>query len=817
MPAKEANCARIPLTTPGGRPVGSLTVSVFGSGRIGSSAALITLDAETAERHGEPDVQLIEQGRYEYQLEASFEGSKNITLLAERGIQPSPIEPTRGMIEPGNFCGTLTLQLVATDDPAHRVVARAMVEVRSVKIDYRSHYRGMLRHIGEKSAGLLLDAHSWTKLSLASLWRRSGRIIEQQLEFLRVLLESQEFRIAIEQILRYPHRRLEEIRVTRSTSHACRADRSLARQIASNPIRRMVPKSHPIFSRMVSLPKTVQIRRRVDDYDVPENQFVAAVLLEFRDFLFEIEGFLSQPPALAGSIPLLLEQARRLRRGVDRDLAHDFFQSLSPLEAPPLGSPVLQRKAGYREVLRMWLQFHAAAQITWDGGPDVFAAGSRDVATLYEYWLFFALEELFRRKFGVKEPLHAILVDRSAGLPRLKLKRDVETTIQSGSISTPLGGRKLLATLHFNRRFAPKNDHHFAGSWTRAVRPDYTLTIWPDGFSCVDAEAAELLVHIHFDAKYRVDMPAELFGSVEDEETMGRDFEALGDRRTQAKYADLLKMHAYRDAVRRTAGAYVLYPGEPGNDQSFRGYHEIFPGLGAFAVRPREDGRAQGLESVERFLDDVVEHLASRMTARERVTYHVYEAYAQTERELDGLRIRLPERDTLDNLARARPPAEHQVLVAWYRSPEQLAWSRAKGKVIVRLGSRRGSLRIQPKLGDVRHILLHTRGKHCEPGLWRLIRPGFEIISAEELTSQGFPSVPDGKIYASFHAVHDSELGAIAWKANALYSEMTSRIQEQYGYRVSSINRLAPYPVVMPLEDLLLCIDSQLSLSGPAP
>ena len=28
------------------------------------------------------------------------------------------------------------------------------------------------------------------------------------------------------------------------------------------------------------------------------------------------------------------------------------------------------------------------------------------------------------------------------------------------------------------------------------------------------------------------------------------------------KNADLLKMHAYKDAIRRTGGAYVLYPGD---------------------------------------------------------------------------------------------------------------------------------------------------------------------------------------------------------------------------------------------------------------
>ena len=50
-------------------------------------------------------------------------------------------------------------------------------------------------------------------------------------------------------------------------------------------------------------------------------------------------------------------------------------------------------------------------------------------------------------------------------------------------------------------------------------------------------------------------------------------------------------MHAYRDAVRRTAGAYVLYPGKPGDGQKFAGFHEVLPGLGAFAIRPDKNGK----------------------------------------------------------------------------------------------------------------------------------------------------------------------------------------------------------------------------------
>ena len=110
-----------------------------------------------------------------------------------------------------------------------------------------------------------------------------------------------------------------------------------------------------------------------------------------------------------------------------------------------------------------------------------------------------------------------------------------------------------------------------------------------------------------------------LFGS---EEIDDGDEEDAGNYKRQ----DLLKMHAYRDAIKRSQGAYILYPGS--GNRYFRGfYHEILPGLGAFAIAPDEFGKARGMADLEKFLEDVLKHLANRTTAQERISYHVSEAY----------------------------------------------------------------------------------------------------------------------------------------------------------------------------------------------
>jgi len=245
---------------------------------------------------------------------------------------------------------------------------------------------------------------------------------------------------------------------------------------------------------------------------------------------------------------------------LDGLLGRGFLPDISRPEMLPLGSPVLQRKAGYRELLHLWLQFHVGAQLAWDGGQDVWQGGARNVAMLYEYWLFFQLEALFRAKFACEATLHSVLVENDGGLPRLKLQRGLELRTPIGGVWSQTAGRRLAAEFHFNRKFTRRRDrnHSRRGSWTRGVQPDYTISIWPADFTLEEAEEKETMVHIHFDAKYRVDFAKAVFGDDSDEEVI-HDRADSQRAPTAAKYSDLLKMHAYRDAIRRTGGAYVLY------------------------------------------------------------------------------------------------------------------------------------------------------------------------------------------------------------------------------------------------------------------
>ena len=128
------------------------------------------------------------------------------------------------------------------------------------------------------------------------------------------------------------------------------------------------------------------------------------------------------------------------------------------------------------------------------------------MATLYEYWLFFELEALFRKKFKSTDKLHSLLVEKDNGITRMKLKRGVEMGTPAEGVWSEKAQRQLSAHFYFNKKFNRKQGDEAFSSWTRNVQPDYTISIWPTAFTPEEAEENELMVHIHFDAKYRVTM-----------------------------------------------------------------------------------------------------------------------------------------------------------------------------------------------------------------------------------------------------------------------------------------------------------------------
>lgn len=793
---------RIPFRSRSGEMVAHVDLIPVKDAVTAATAPLVELDLDDAREHGETPIQLRESERYEYEVVAVNDldlrlrcslSSRHRNLGSGGGRRDS------GLIETRSFCGTLLMELVEGEvSNAKRALASILLDVRSLKLDYRSEYRGMLRRISNEIAGLVADSRSSTKACFRSTFEDRTDVgwLQIQLELLREILDGAEFSAALQRITNFPHERLSSFSEFVSTDRPVRWGPEILHQLVVRNPRRTLLTSHSLRSQfgLESIAEKVLMPRKSRDLDTLENRFIKASLKEFRVFLAHAQAAFGSGPSWAASAEL----ARRLAANVDDWLERSLFREVGEMRFAPLGSPVLQRKAGYREVLRWWLRFRTASELSWEGGKELFHAGLRDVASLYEYWLFFELLSWFCQKCrgGSRPAVEELVEGLEEGSPNLRLRKRTELGPFAGTFTGQ--SRRLNARFSYNRHFDVTLGRQVGGSWTRRLHPDYTLTFWPEELSEEDAERMELLVHVHFDAKYRVENIEGLFGT---EDADDADEEIEGNYKRQ----DLLKMHAYRDAIKRSQGAYVIYPGQANATVKFRGFHEILPGLGAFAVTPDANGSARGLESLGMFLDEVLAHLGNRTTAQERVSFHLAESYKLKEEPVQYGTLSLAERDEMTDSTRALPPSEHYVVVAWYEHDAQLAWTVKSGFAVVRLGDRRGTWHVPPEFASARHILLHTHKSQVADGLLRLneFYPGYKVFTANDLKGKGYPGSASGNIYAVFEVAPDPVFDRQKWDGGKLQKVMIN-FESRRRYRsLKALGRLSAIPRVLSLQELL--------------
>ena len=154
-------------------------------------APIIQLAPEVATEHGETVFQLRENGRYYYDLDRAGD-ARDLRLrchLARRRRNLKSGDKDAGRIETGNFCGTLLLEIIEGDatDQSRPPIGTALVDVRSLKLDYRFEYRGMLRSLANRMADLVADSRSSAKTSFRSTFeeRNEHGWFQVQLELLR--------------------------------------------------------------------------------------------------------------------------------------------------------------------------------------------------------------------------------------------------------------------------------------------------------------------------------------------------------------------------------------------------------------------------------------------------------------------------------------------------------------------------------------------------------------------------------------------------------------------------------------------------------
>lgn len=352
---------------------------------------------------------------------------------------------------------------------------------------------------------------------------------------------DERFAPALRLVLAMPHRRLERV-ATWSPLHAVeRMDpRALLGMVTANADLTRAPSGRATgLSRALGgyVPQRIEQSRVQSTVDVPENQFVKALL-------GQVLGIVERMRAcVLGRTDghfrrRILADCEAIERQLVPLARHALWDEVSEMRRVPAESQVLQRRRGYREMLRHFVRLRLTARLPLDPEATRKLLEIKDIAELYELWSFFEVERQVTLGLG-RPPIEA-------GSPEVD---DFGAHLGWGLRVAWDGGVELF----YNPTYSRKRRNH---SYSVGLRPDIVLRI-PAGPGAGD--------HL-FDAKFKVRRIEDAQGEGDDLD----DVDASAGRRGAFKAADLYKMHAYRDAIGSARSVWILYPGS-----EFRFFDEL--------------------------------------------------------------------------------------------------------------------------------------------------------------------------------------------------------------------------------------------------
>lgn len=464
-------------------------------------------------------------------------------------------------------------------------------EVVPDKMDFEDDYIGLTEALAEVCSSLLLE-YSGSTSNVYSQSEENQKTLLEQFIFLRQFCYGQNLQGLFESVKRNPDRILDQEEEFKPAGSG-----RPSRKFYTNPFSysrswvKCMESGKPSY-----IPQIVAVTRKFDSLDTPANRFVKYALHKFDDVCVALMRALDKDGWEPSKQTECHEEALAIHKLLDNIFRDGFFDEIGALDIMPQNNQVLLKREGYSQIFHAYAMLELALQLDWKGKDDVYEGESKNVALLYEYWLFFELYKIIKAIDGSET------VDTTE-TPFLIIDNGITVSLKEGKKSCQSFEIKKYGTkinLYYNRTFSRTEFQttKYEGSYSRPFRPDYTLAIFPDSFtkSGYNGEGEAIkngaVSYVHFDAKYRISDLTAFIDKNADSSDAEEEFtdDKSGSVVNTYRRGDLLKMHTYNDAIRRTVGSYVLYPGtydagQNGN-KTFQLYDEILPGVGAFSIKP---------------------------------------------------------------------------------------------------------------------------------------------------------------------------------------------------------------------------------------
>lgn len=541
-------------------------------------------------KHHFAPLMLLEETKYEVKFEAEKDESAEYTVLPHLSNKKSgynPFESLKFSFDDENYhrsAGTLNFRSYVgksfLDVEKDFIKSKPIpIEVRSKKINYYDQYPAMIADLSEICSALIYELKAPLFQSFILDYRKKSTLYEDFM-LLEYLFRSENLPATYEYLTRNLYSHLDTYLETIPASYASNIGPSeIIKFISHGENLHKTSNTPPNWPEKLKnyMPDNIDQLNYEDNIDTPENRFLK-YFLETLDIL-------------------ILELIKKSEEGYVKDKLYDYsdevgyylsyrwLKDVGRMNYAPLNSQVLQKREGYRDILKYFLSLELSFRLSWEEISDTFKGYERRLSELYEYWCYFKLLQVLN-SLSSKNLKFQDVFELDKDEWSINMKKGIRSA-QNFIIN--IDERDINVQLTYNRLFSRNTKE---SSYSLPFKPDYTLLIALD----------DKIFFIHFDAKYRSEVEVldfyEKIGSrklskeekefLEEDEADKRDLEE--EKLQKFKNGDIYKMHTYKDAILQTEGAYVLYPG------SREGIFNVVPGepipsVGAFPLNPGENGK----------------------------------------------------------------------------------------------------------------------------------------------------------------------------------------------------------------------------------
>ncbi|HBP1864516.1 DUF2357 domain-containing protein [Pseudomonas aeruginosa] len=482
--------------------------------------------------------------------------SLEVGALVEVGYDP--ITDRTGVLAFKNFVGTAFL-------------AGVKLRVISTKLG-DSGVSGLLEEVSRLSSSLVFGWRSPSGFSAAASGEQQPSVPFHQLQLLRDVIirrepgqRLQDFFAIVE---RSPTRRFLLERPVVPIERARNFDSRSVTDIFTHPerlvaVRRFDAVSGSPLAQALGIgeppvehyPTRVSISSRRLSYDTPENRFIKHFIGEC---LVIVYRFLDESNIHAQ----MRADCRVMASILEAAVRSPFLSEVGVLTAFAGPTQALGKGDGYKDILDLWLQLGVHQALPGaEGEVERFIQG-KDIALLYEYWVFLKV-------------LQAVCAATGSSSREVAVSRNDLGEGFARSLTVSLSDGVSVA---------------FNPSYTRSAGSAYSTPLRPDVVVILNG------ARYAFDAKYRLEWLPSLEDSQDEDATFVR--------------ADLYKMHTYRDAISDLKAAFIVYPGSEfmfyergGGRRQSPGGIAVFDGVGAIPARPEGADSSTLMDLVQVLVD----------------------------------------------------------------------------------------------------------------------------------------------------------------------------------------------------------------------